>query len=141
MKNCLFFTLIVSLVLFSEVHAQENPRIQTARIAFLTERISISPEQAQQFWPVYNEYTNKRQSYRKDLRNLQQSYSAEMSEEKTRQMVQEFAKLRAEQGALDKEYFNKFLTILKPSQVAELIKAEHAFTKAMLRRFGDSMDD
>ncbi|MCB0665633.1 MAG: hypothetical protein KDC80_07420, partial [Saprospiraceae bacterium] len=37
--------------------AQERPvqeRIEAQRVAFITQRVNLSPEEAQQFWPIYN---------------------------------------------------------------------------------------
>ena len=35
-------------------------KLEAARIALITERLGLTPEQAQEFWPVYNEYGEQR---------------------------------------------------------------------------------
>ena len=40
-------------------HQQKEDRIKSHKIAYLTEQLSLSPEEAQQFWPVYNAYANE----------------------------------------------------------------------------------
>lgn len=62
MKKFLLYILI-SVAASAGVFAQEqNPsaaetsRLQAYKIAFLTKRLNLTPEEAQRFWPVYNKY-------------------------------------------------------------------------------------
>ena len=41
-----------------------NRQIEAARIGMITERLGLSPDQAQRFWPMYNEFSQKRQQIR-----------------------------------------------------------------------------
>jgi|SRR5450631_498915 len=55
MKRCLLITILVSAVLF--VSAQNGTRIDVLKIAYITNRLNLSPEEAQRFWPIYNNYS------------------------------------------------------------------------------------
>jgi len=35
-------------------------KIEAARIALISERLELTPEQAEKFWPIYREFGNKR---------------------------------------------------------------------------------
>ena len=56
--------LIITLALNCAVYISgQNPnmdRINAYRIAFLTRRLNLTPQEAQKFWPVYNEYQDAR---------------------------------------------------------------------------------
>ena len=41
-------------------------KIETARIALISERLELTPEQAEKFWPIYREFGNKRKEISKD---------------------------------------------------------------------------
>lgn len=66
---------IMMLMLPFTVLAQEEPardprarqRIEAARIAFITERLGLTPEEAEKFWPVYREFYQKRIELRQQL--------------------------------------------------------------------------
>jgi hypothetical protein len=47
----IIFTLCIS------VSAQNGERIQALKIAYLTKQLNLTPEEAERFWPVYNQYT------------------------------------------------------------------------------------
>jgi hypothetical protein len=65
MKLRRLFLLIFVIPAFSGINAQQTNKqfvnkIQTQRIAFFSQRMEITPSEAQKFWPVYNEYSLKK---------------------------------------------------------------------------------
>ena len=56
------YFLIALLSIGFAVQAQHNDReeqIASLRVAFLTKKLDLSPTEAQQFWPVYNAYSDQ----------------------------------------------------------------------------------
>jgi hypothetical protein len=47
------------------MQAQDGQRLEAYKIAYLTKKLDLSPEEAQRFWPIYNKYTD-------DIRNVRQ---------------------------------------------------------------------
>jgi hypothetical protein len=43
-------------------------RIEAMKIAWLTKKLNLSPEEAQKFWPVYNQYTQEIRKTRSDAK-------------------------------------------------------------------------
>lgn len=66
MKNSLKIGLVLLMVLFSTFSfAQDRSKrekIKTLKVAFITERLNLSTNEAQSFWPLYNDYEEKRES-------------------------------------------------------------------------------
>ena len=58
MKKYLLIVLLALSSLFG-AHAQDGERIQALKIAYLTKKLDLSPEEAQRFWPIYNKYTEE----------------------------------------------------------------------------------
>lgn len=68
MKKYLLILLLISSCLF-KASAQEqggDAKLQALKIAWLTKRLDLSPEEAQRFWPVYNKYTDEIRAIRQD---------------------------------------------------------------------------
>jgi hypothetical protein len=57
--NKIYILIIVPLLfLFQLSFGQDRDarqKIESARIALITERLGLTPEQAEKFWPIYNE--------------------------------------------------------------------------------------
>jgi hypothetical protein len=55
--------LICTLSLFSQQNnlGQETDvsRIEALKIAYITKKLNLSPDEAQRFWPIYNNYANE----------------------------------------------------------------------------------
>jgi hypothetical protein len=68
MKRLLLF--ICFSVSFLLSMAQNGERLEALKIAYITKRLDLSPEEAQKFWPIYNQYAEELKQTRKDaIRN------------------------------------------------------------------------
>ncbi len=71
MKKILLLTLFllnISYFCYAQADKRKN-NIEAIQIAYLTRELSLSSEEAQKFWPVYNEYRDELVSVRKEIRN------------------------------------------------------------------------
>jgi hypothetical protein len=69
------YLLMVSMVLgfvFNNMAQTEQPldgsRVEALKIAYLTKKLNLSPEEAQRFWPIYNKYSDEIRNIRIDQR-------------------------------------------------------------------------
>src|SRR4051812_35068347 len=61
--------LVLMAVGFLPAAAQEpdgGARLQALKIAWLTKKLDLSPDEAQRFWPIYNKYTDEIRAIRQD---------------------------------------------------------------------------
>ena len=112
-------------------------QLENAKIAFLTTRLSLSQEQAQRFWPLYNEFTTKRRDVNRNGRQLRQANPAALSDQQIRDNISQSFALRQQELNLEKEYFERFQKVISLRQVGQLFQAERDFTKEVLRRVAD----
>ena len=71
MKKILLLTLFllnINYFCYSQVENRRN-NIEAIQIAYLTRELSLSVEEAQKFWPVYNDYKDELLTVRKEARN------------------------------------------------------------------------
>jgi hypothetical protein len=71
MKKILLLTLFllnISYFCYAQGEKRKN-NIEAIQIAYLTRELSLSSEEAQKFWPVYNEYRDELLGVRKEVRN------------------------------------------------------------------------
>jgi hypothetical protein len=65
MKKYLLILLLALGSLFN-AQAQDGEKLQALKIAYLTKKLDLSPEEAQRFWPIYNKYTEEIRSIRQE---------------------------------------------------------------------------
>ena len=55
----IFIFLLLSNYLCVAQTESRSEKIEALKIAFITKELNLSPEEAQRFWPVYNNYTQE----------------------------------------------------------------------------------
>ena len=110
-------------------------QLDNARIAFLTGRLTLTQDQAQRFWPIYNEFTAKHRELNRSVRQVRLAMgNTSLSDAQLRDNFNQEFNLRQQLLALDKDYFERVQKVLSLRQVAQLYQAERDFTKEVLQR-------
>ncbi|MGG7661152.1 hypothetical protein [Dyadobacter sp. BHUBP1] len=114
---------------------EEIKKIQDAKVAIITNRLNLTPEQSTDFWPMYNEYSQKRREIHRSQRKIINDKKAEgQNDESVLNNLKEVQELRQKELDLEKEYQNRFLKVITASQVIELYKAERTFNDMLIQR-------
>lgn len=140
LRSALLLWLLAALPAF-EARAQSGLRrqerlsqLENARIAYLTEKVALTPDQAQKFWPLYNEFTAKRRELSRRLRQLRPANTDGLSDQQIKESLNQSFVLRQQEITLEKDYFERFQRVISVRQVGRLALAERQFTKEVLKR-------
>ncbi|HTL81920.1 MAG TPA: hypothetical protein VL651_09465 [Bacteroidia bacterium] len=110
-------------------------RVQSLRVAYFTKRLDLTAAEAQKFWPVYNEYQDKRDAVRKaEVENRKKIMDGAntLSDDSLTKLADEEIRLRQEDMRLQAELNEKLKPILPPKKLALLYVAEDEFKKVLL---------
>jgi hypothetical protein len=112
--------------------AQERyEHIKAMRTAYLTQRMNLSPEQAGNFWALYNVYEQERQQLQEQSRRLRKNRSNSTNIQAD---LEQILQLKQQELALEKDYMYRFANVISWEQVAVLYEAEHSFRKMLMER-------
>ncbi|MEM6524843.1 MAG: hypothetical protein AAF693_13655 [Bacteroidota bacterium] len=131
---------VIALVLISGYNVfsqnkQTEEKIQAARIALITERLSLTPEQAEKFWPLYNEFSQKRKELREEYNAEKGKLNMETATEEQKRALLNFGlKLKERNLTLERTYSDRMLSIISSDQILSLTKAEEDFRKMVLQQ-------
>jgi len=136
MKYLVLVVLVVSLNQIGFGQQQKmRQKIEAARIALISERLSLSPAEAEMFWPVYNEYRNQRKTLNKKFKSDRMGVDQEnLTEEERKQFLKQSMELKQKELDLEKEYSHKLLNIISTEQLMALETAEKDFRRMLLER-------
>jgi len=147
MKNIKTITVLTLVLLFSattfgQEEKSKRPsreKVKAMKIGYITEKLSLTSEEAQKFWPVYNEFEAKMNELRKKRKAAHKNFKAdkELSDAETEKMVD--SHIMAEQKELDikKEYHSKYKAVLPIKKVAKLYRANESFKRDLLKKIRD----
>ena len=134
--------LLLCLLLHGAAAGQARARgrlnqLENAKIGYLTTKLALTQEQAQQFWPLYNEFSNKRRDLNRRLRQLRATDPATLSNQQLTANLNQLLALRQQEVDLEKDYLTRFQQVITPRQTAQLYLAERQFTREVLQRVAE----
>ncbi|MBL4888118.1 MAG: hypothetical protein JKZ03_06660 [Flavobacteriaceae bacterium] len=103
MKRIIYSIFLVFFITLS-VKAQ-NPRekLRTFKVAFITQELDLSPEEAQKFWPIYNAYNKKKAALRKKMgeeihQKIKEKGKENLSEKEARLLLDNYMAIKAKEN-------------------------------------------
>jgi hypothetical protein len=116
----------------------KKEKVQAMKVAYLTDKLNLTSTDAEKFWPVYNEYQDKRDALQKAFRQKAKAAKEITAELLTEQQADELinAQIQEEQDQLDlkKEYLPKFKKLIGSKKVVAMYIGEKEFNKILLQK-------
>lgn len=138
----IYITLVLTFIIATTTIAQEDKeskreKIKALKVAFITERLELTPDEAQTFWPVYNIYDGRvndiYDTERKVMRELRTDFDTmdEAAATKTLQTIQSLEKQKLDARA---ELLSGLKDKITSKKTLVLFKAENDFRRDLLRK-------
>ncbi|NOS92233.1 MAG: hypothetical protein HOP30_09950 [Cyclobacteriaceae bacterium] len=116
-------------------------KIQAARIALISEKLKLTPEQAEKFWPIYREFTEHRMELRRQLRDAERTQDpSKPKPERDQELIKLALQLKQQNVDLEKNYSERLLKVISARQLLTLPKAEEEFRRMLLQRMQERED-
>ncbi len=146
MKKHNYYITFICLLLFSTgVFAQgkmNKERIELLKISFITEEINLSPEEAQQFWPVYNKYNDRIHKARLELergiqRDIKNSGGIDnLTDRQSDDMIKRILELEESISSNKIKMTKELGAVISSKKIIKLQRAEREFNRRMLQEYG-----
>lgn len=136
MKNVLALCLFIlfSITGSAQDKDKHRERIKALKTAHITEGLSLTSKEAQQFWPIYNEYEERRRNlYRQEHSNIPSMEC--VTEESAAARLDEYVELEKQDYLLKKQYFRDLKKIFSAKRIIQLKKVENEFNEKMMREY------
>lgn len=137
----LFFLMTSGYAQHGKGKFEDFEKYKAMKVSFMTEKLELTPQEAQQFWPLYNEFEQKRFELHHNRRELEErvkenynKYTEDEFQKISYEMVGQFRK----EYELMKEYNEKFLKVLPAKKVVMISPGENDFRFKMIREFREN---
>jgi len=146
MKRIISSLIIILIIALTNAQAQNKKheekweKFRSEKIAFLTSSLELTPQEAEKFWPVYNQMEKERwesQKLRREMGEKIRDAEESLSDREITELTREFANSMQKEADILVRYNEKFLKILPPAKVLKLYKAENEFRMHMIKKFRD----
>ena len=145
MKN---FTLIAVLALLSFSNIQAQPKqkcnwqekMMSEKIAFITMELQLTPEEAQVFWPVYNQINQKNKEAQKSMNKAYRAMvkaleEGTVSDNELNALLDDYLAAKQAHKEAGKGDADQYHKVLPAKKVAKLYVAEENFRRHHIRNF------
>jgi hypothetical protein len=142
MKRKIIFYLIILIFCTLNITAQNanRERLNAYKIAFFTKRLNLTSEEAEKFWPVYNEYQDKKIKIQLEKQELNRNFNQNglnMSDREMTEAGDRLIALEVQEADLAQKFHNKLKTVLPPVKVLRLYQAENQYRMQLLKELQD----
>ena len=121
---------------------QKREQIKALKIAYITDELKLTPEEASKFWPLFNAYEEKQKNFRKErIRSFMDQSGTDaidkMTEKEAVTILNDIENSEEEAFQNRKKFINSLKPILPTTKILKLKKAEEGFNKKLLKQFRD----
>lgn len=109
-----------------ETRQQRFERIETEKIAFITQQLSLTPQEAQKFFPIYNVYRQEVSAI------LQANRGADRHARNNRKRMDELATETAIL-AVKKKYRERFAEVVGQARASRFFEVEREFREKLVQ--------
>ena len=141
--------LAAALLFSSAASAQERKegkdnawreRIESMKIAFLTSEMDLTPEEAQNFWPVYNkaqeEMHEAMHKVMKAFGEMDRAIQDGKSDKEISSLVHAYTAALSASKGLEEKYAKAYEKVISSTKVAKLFVGEEKFRMQQIRKLG-----
>lgn len=134
-------TLIILLIALSnfDLLAQrpsssyDKEKLDAARVAFITNRLDLKTDQAEKFWPVFNQFNEEREKLMQQLSAINRSSSEDLTDARANQMIAQRLSLQQNLLDMEKQFMEEIVKIITPVQAVKLGGVNREFTRQVYR--------
>lgn len=144
-RSRIIIFLIISFTLFSIAckpkHEKSEEMLKVEKIAFFTQKLNLTSQEAENFWPVYNEYWQRKNQII-DNKRTAMKYCSDNIEKMTNEEIIKYADMyinfQKQESDLLIEFNEKFKNVLPPSKVLKLYQTDYDFKTYLLQQIKKS---
>ncbi len=126
-----------------QIPQEKLQEIKAQKAAYLTQKMDLSADEAQKFWPVYNEYDKALEAIRMERREAHKAMRDRIDLTESEAATALDRELASQQKELDlrKRFAGEFKKSIGAVKTLKLGRAERDFNRELIKRVRERMQD
>jgi hypothetical protein len=135
----LIFLVICKIQTVSAQKPDNYKMLQQKRVEYLIVKLNLTVEESQKFWPLYNEFYEKKHelSIENRARFGDHEHLSQGTEVDYMKALNGLFDYKTKQEQLFQTYYKKYLLVLSAEKVYQLYRFEEEFNKILLKQLQD----
>ena len=120
----------------------KKEQIRALKIAFITDELKLTTDEATKFWPLYNNFEEKQrelkqQKIRSYMKRFESGEVEKMSDKEATNFLNQMENTEDEMYKKKKKFVSNLKDILPPIKIIKLKKVEEDFNRKLLQQYRD----
>ena len=142
MKTKILFPIIFLLVTslsFSQGFKEKREKVKALKVAYITEQLELTTDEAQKFWPIYNAFDENQSELRHEkMRSILDRFKPgnveKLSEKDASNSLIQMEKIEEDLFNLKKKFIKDLQGVISAKKIIKLKKAEEDFNRELLKQ-------
>ena len=141
-KTLLIITLLLSALIFAQPprDGKFKERIKAQKTAFITTQLDLSTDEAQKFWPIYNEFEETIENIRtRDLRAIKKKLrnNPNIGEKEADALLEDLIIAEEKMHQAKVKLIRDLKGVIPSKKIIKLKRVEDEFNRRLLERLRD----
>ncbi len=141
MKKAIIGTILICLAAvigyaqdddLPEPQGQLAQRVEAMKVAFITDRLGLTPQESQNFWPIYNQYEDEQKKIRQKYKFS--NNFATMTDAEAEKMLEGTLEMEQQLLNLKRDYIQRMRKVIPVRKIVMLNRSEHEFREELVKR-------
>lgn len=134
------FALLFSCLLLQaqggRMDAEKRKEFEAQKVAFFTQEMQLTPEEAGVFWPLYNEMRRKMGEARESMRPDAKIHPPALTEKQAEELIRNHLATEEKEAAIKKEYYHRIAKATSYKKLLLMQGAERNFHYQLWKKLG-----
>ncbi len=143
MKNLFILTALFCipyLVSAQNPGAGKNNEIEAYKVAYLTQKLDLSAEEARIFWPIYNDWQKEQNALRQERQQKMISFRKiteieDLSDAEIQNLITNELGFKQRELNLERKYYSQLKVSLPIKIIGKYYRAQETFKRELLNRY------
>jgi diadenosine tetraphosphate (Ap4A) HIT family hydrolase len=132
----IILNIFIVLPVLAQEHQDKHKRVEALKASFITQKLDLTPQESQNFWPIYNQYQKEISALyrmkRQNQFNKKNNPNATLNND---------LDLDAKILGVKKSYQKEFAKVLPAEKVLALSQAEREFREQLIKELKERRDE
>ena len=147
MKRNTWILMLIALLTTSVVYAQPGPpqgpppggekrkeKVEALKRSYYSEKLELTPAEAEKFWPIYNEFKKKEDALRKAGKgDKKKGEESKFNEKEALAEIDRVAQQKKTHIDMETQFLKDAMPVLGPDRTMKLGKLDHEFQRELVQ--------
>ena len=134
--------LLMTSISFAQGFRDKKEKVKALKVAYITEQLDLTTEEAQKFWPIYNTFDDKQAELRHEkmraiLDRFEPGSVEKLSEKDASTLLTQMETIEENLFTLRKKFIKDLQGVISVIKNNKLKKAEDDFNRTLLKQIKD----